>query len=430
MAHTAIGDTSQSANNTPTSHGQSIFSTPTASSIASNPSAINIQTGTGALGRLLGIKDRSGIRIGGLWIANANNVFSGGVDGKSRLTGNNLVILDLYLDTNQLSLWRGGSFGAQILQFNGADTNGNAGTIQGYTNITALPPHNRTEIYQLWYRQTFFHEILAVRVGKSVPTYDFNNVFRSIPLINQRFNIPSVSGLLFTPIFVNSSMLGAMPGYYDSAYGITVTFTPNQVFYLSAGAYDGNLANGVHTGLTGPNINSYKFFIGEAGYAWTIGNNGKPGKLGVGAWDQTGSLTATSLSGQMIKQNGTQGIYVFGSQRLWYREPNVSNSGITGFFQYGINNSATLPMKEYFGLGLTAFALTRPNDSFGGGIALARLNRSQSERKNELISQVYYQAYVISGVFLEPAITYIPAPGSSPDIAPTWAGTLQMIALF
>lgn len=57
------------------------------------------------------------------------------------------------------------------------------------------------------------------------------------------------------------------------------------------------------------------------------------------------------------------GFYAFASQRFWYTDPGESERGISGFFQYGINNSRTLEMKQYLGLGLTAFGLTRLRDS-------------------------------------------------------------------
>ena len=84
-----------------------------------------------------------------------------------------------------------------------------------------------------------------------------------------------------------------MPGYYNTAYGITATFTPIRNLYLSYGLYDGNIANHVQTGLHGaPNFNGYYFHIGEGGGAWEIA--GLPGSFGIGGWHQTGQLAPTS----------------------------------------------------------------------------------------------------------------------------------------
>src|SRR5260221_5983463 len=47
------------------------------------------------------------------------------------------------------------------------------------------------------------------------------------------------------------------------------------------------------------------------------------------------------------------------------------NASISTFVQFGINNSETLPVKEYLGLGFTGFGLVphRPGDSIGVGMA-------------------------------------------------------------
>ena len=95
------------------------------------------------------------------------------------------------------------------------------------------PPLHRSELYQLWWRQELFDGKLILRVGKMVPTADFNNVLRPVPMQDQSLFIPSVSGLLFTPVFVNPTLLGVMPGYYNSACGVTTTFAPTKNFYFS-----------------------------------------------------------------------------------------------------------------------------------------------------------------------------------------------------
>ena len=110
-------------------------------------------------------------------------------------------------------------------------------------------PLYRSELYQLWWRQEFFDRKFILRLGKVAPTDDFNNVLRPVPVQDQHLAIPAVSGLLYTPVFINPTLLGAMPGYYNTAYGITATFTPMRNLYLSYGLYDGNIANHVQTGL-------------------------------------------------------------------------------------------------------------------------------------------------------------------------------------
>lgn len=402
------------------------------SSIASNIAALNIPTGNGALQdyiqKKLGIKNNHGIQFGGAWLGDTNNLFTGGISHPKRWTSNSLFLFGMTIDTQKLMNLKGGLFGAQFLQFNGQKTNEQAGTVQGYNSLPGAPPLSRSELYQLWYRQALFDNKLIIRVGKQIPTDGFNNVIRPIPLAAQDIQIPAVSGLLFTPLFVNTTLLGVIPGYYNSAYGVTTTLAPVKNWYLSYGAYDGNVARGKQTGLTGPTFNGSYFHIAETGVAWLLGADKKPGDIAFGAWHQTGPMTNSAG----INQHGATGYYLFGTQRLWYRHPGLDDSGISTFYQYGKNNSDVLAMNQYVGAGLTFFGLMphRKNDSMGAGVSLSWLNHHLFNRSTELMYQAYYQAALCSSLYLEPAVTYIPTPGGGKELQPTWAGTLRLILLF
>jgi len=404
-------------------------------SVSSNPGSVNLSTGTGALGRyLFKLKEDSPVRVAGLWIADGDLLLTKCIPpGKQlikipsgRLSGNNLVILDLTIYIDKLCAWQGAMFGAEFLQFNGMDSNGQAGSVQGYDSMPVLPPFNRSELYQIWFRQELWDKKIIIRIGKTVPTYDFNNVLRPVPVQDKSLKIPAVSGLLYTPIFINPVNIGVLPGYYNSAYGITATFAPTSSFYINAGAYDGNLARGKQTGLEGPHFNGYYFYIAETGVNWRVGEHKKPGVFSVGGWYQTGELSLPNG----VHQHDAQGIYAFGSQWVWSRNPGVEPGGISVFWQLGWNHAKTLRMNRFVGCGLTAFALTRPSDSFGAGMAWAWLNKRLFTRNSELMFQAYYQAHLFYHTFLEPVLTYIPTPGLGKNLPPTVALSLQMINLF
>lgn len=401
-------------------------------SISSNPAAVNIIAGTGDLQawiqKKLKIKNNHGIHFTGAWVGDTNKLFSGGIPNAEQWTSNSLFLFDMTINTQEMGAWKGGLFGAQILQYNGAPTNQEAGSVQGYNSLPGPPPLNRFELYEAWYRQALLGDKLFVRLGKQIPTYDFDNVIKPVPLNQDKLFIPAVSGLIFTPLFVNTSMLGVMPGYYNSAYGAAVNFAPVKNWYAIYGVYDGNLAQGKQTGIAaGPTFNGNYFNIGETGVDWLLGSEQKPGVLGVGAWDQDGLLTNGTLSA-----NSATGYYFFGSQRLWYKDPNEDSSGITMFYQYGDNNSTVMPMKEYVGGGFTAFGLIprRINDSMGVGVAYSWLNRLVFTRATELMFQGYYQIQFTKNIFGEPVLSYIPNPAGGINIDPTWAGTFRLVALF
>jgi len=110
-------------------------------------------------------------------------------------------------------------------------------------------------------------------------------------------------------------------------------------FYVNLGAYDGDLARGVQTGINPPEFNGYYFNIGEIGTNWTIGEGHHPGQFGIGLWHQTGVLMARGVT------------------------------AISAFYQFGVNNSATLPINQYYGAGLTGFGLVGGRDAIPWGSA-------------------------------------------------------------
>ena len=397
-------------------------------SVSTNPSTVNIFPGTGELGEVIFRRSAdSGVRLGGVLVSDADVTLTGGASSKN-WSGNNLVVIGLDLDFEKLNVWKGGSFGISYLQFNGMDSNGRAGVVQGFDSMPVVPPFgNRSELYEVWIRQALFDNKLVIRVGKTIPTYDFNNVIRPVPVQEKSLSIPGVSGLLFSPIFINPVNIGVMPGYYNSAYGITVNIAPVSNFYISLGAYDGNLARGVQTGLkVGPRFNGYYFYAAEIGSSWFLGKQRKPGNIAIGGWFQSGELSVPNV----VRQNGAEGAYLFGSQRVWFKKPGVDDSGISIYWQLGYNHAKTLPMNRFVGFGFTAFALTRPLDSFGFGMAWSKLNQKLFTRSSELMFQAYYQIHVAHNTYLEPVLSYIPTPGGGVNLPQTVTGTLQMITLF
>lgn len=405
----------------------------TYSSISSNPAAVDSVTGTGMaqqyLEKLFGIQNDHGIRVGGAWVGDTNDLFAGGIPNAQQWTSNSSLLLGLLVDTQQLMGLPGGTFGAEFLQANSQPTNEQAGTVQGYNSLPGAEPLNRSELYQLWYQQKLFDNKLIVKIGKTVPSYDFDNVVKPVSLTNTNLDIPAVSGLIYTPLFVNPSTLGVLPGYYNSAYGLTISYLPTKQIYASFGVYDGNMANGTQTGIkVGPTLNGNYFYIGELGASWLLGKEHKPGNIGIGAWQQSGPIQGAPT----VSEDQAAGYYIFGNQRLWYKNPLENKSGISMFYQYGNNNSQALPINRYIGGGFTAFGLipSRLDDSMGVGTAFSWLNQHSYDRPTELMYQAYYQAKIMTGFYLEPVLTYIPTPGAGVNLPPAWAGTLRAIVLF
>ena len=423
----AVSSSNPAASSTPSSSIAGALSSDTLQPISANPGAANIIPGTGLLGRLIGLDNIPGVRVGGLWIGNADYLSTGGVKPRT-WSFNSLLLLNLNVDTEKLAGIPGGSLDAELLQFNGEAANAKAGVVTGYDGLTGPKPLVRTQLYELWWRQSVLADKIVIRVGKTVPTYDFNNVSRAVPTADASLQIPAVTGLIYTAIFKNPTLIGAAPGYYNSAYGITANLAPTRNFYLTYAFYDGALARRIETGLReDPVFDGHYFTIGEAGYVWSLTEQKLIGNLAAGGWAQTGELY-----GPNTMQSGAEGLYTFGSQRLWRQNAGVDNSGVSGFFQFGINDSRTMLANKFFGTGFTGFGVIphRPVDSIGTGLAWSWLNRRYGFRSNEAILQTYYQMHLIGASFLEPVLSYIPNPGESPRTQGTVAMTAQLTVLF
>lgn len=425
------------------------------SSISGNPGAVNIVTGSGKLGDVLGV-NRNGWRLGGITINDANGILSGGL-GPGKWAGQNLTIADLSFDTHNAGGWEGGMFGSQFLYYTGygagptvngmqqskGSPNALAGTVMGFNSLDGAPPLHRAELYELWFRQQLCDEKLVVRIGKSVPTYDFGNVVRPVRMKEAASNIPATSGAILTPLYVNPTMLGVIPGYYNSATGVVASLVPHDNLYLQYGCFDGSLADGRQTGLEGPHFNGHYFHIGEVGGTWLIGRDKLPGQFGIGYWGQTGPLT--TLSGATV--TGAQGAYFFGSQRLYWEDLGNSPNGLGCYYQFGATNSDIVFTHRYFGCGLTYFGplARRDDDSVGFGLGYGRMTSEANAGKaffsgygpgpapvgeHELILTWYYQMQIRPGMYLQPNLTYIPNPARAPGTPAAFPFTIQAVMLF
>jgi porin len=426
----------------------------TPSAISGNPAAVNIITGNARLGELLNL-NRNGWRVGGATINDANGILSGGL-GPGLWAGQNLTLADVSYDTEKGGLWEGGTFGSEYLYYSGygagptvngieqaqGSPNALAGSVMGFNSLDGRPPLNRSELYQLWFRQQFGDK-LVVRVGKSVPTYDFGNVSRSVHVTDPTSNVPATSGALLTPLYVNPTMLGVIPGYYNSATGIVMSLMPNDNWYLEYGFYDGSQAIGSNTGEKGPEFTGHYFHIGEIGAHWIMGEEKLPGKFGIGYWAQTGPLVTFSNT----IENGAQGVYLFGSQRIWWEEPGISNNGLGAFYQFGASNNDITPTQRYFGCGLTYYGPLprRDNDSAGFAMGWGKMTDDPNAGKiyfrgygpgpaplgsQEVILTWYYQIDAGNGLYLQPNLTYIPDPARVPGTPAALPLTFQAVMLF
>lgn len=96
-----VSSLTPSASSTPSSPIAQVLSA-NVQPISANPGASNLIPGTGLLGHLIGLEHLPGVRVGGLWIGNADYLFTGGV--KPRTWGfNSALFLNLNIDLQKLA---------------------------------------------------------------------------------------------------------------------------------------------------------------------------------------------------------------------------------------------------------------------------------------------------------------------------------------
>ena len=238
--------------------------------ISANPGASNSIPGTGLLGHLIGLDNIPGVRVGGLWIGNADYL----VHRWSEAENLELQQPALSEPEHRRREARGHSrrsLDAELLQFNGEDSQ-RQGRGRHRIRRTVGPEAVRAHrtVRALVAAEPVRRQARdSSRQDQCRPTTSTTSHGR-VPTQDTSLQIPAVTGLIYTPIFKNPTLIGASPGYYNSAYGITANFAPTRNFYLTYAFYDGALARGIQTGLReAPVFDGHYFTIGEAGYAWT-----------------------------------------------------------------------------------------------------------------------------------------------------------------
>lgn len=413
---------------------------------SSNPAASAAAPGTGQLGRWLGLPADSALRLGGVWVGNGTSQIVGGVQSAPASGLAQQLLLDATLDLDKAMGWRGATAWVQGLQVNaGPGAALPSGSVQGSNSLVAPPPLDRTELYSVVLRQDLWDRQLKILVGKQAASVEFANVTRPDFTRNPTYEVPALSALPFTPLYAMPTLLGRMPGYPDSALGVSLSWQPKGLgrkVYLSAGVFDGRGGVGdgsIRTGTAIPSLSGPLFSVAELGGGWSLGASNRPGSASFGAWFQGGQSSRCSGGGpeeSCLKEYGAHGLYGTVAQRLFNFRYGRDSSGLVGFVSAGWTPSVTNLMTRSLTAGLTAFApmAQRPRDSFGLGLSWARVNDTgflgEVFRPSELMLQVYGQFHLGGTTYVVPAFTSLPRPGLAAAAGGSTSVLLQLITLF
>jgi len=411
-----------------------------------NPAASETAPGTGALGRLLGLPKDGALSVSGVWVGNGSAQVTGGTRSLAPTGGAQEVLVEASLDLGKAIHWPDTWTWIQFLQVNADQSTAAAsGSVQGSNSLAAAPPLNRTEIFEYAIRKDLFRRQVRLIAGKQSASVVFANVNRPDGTNNPQYKIASLTSLAFTPVYALPTLVGRLPGYTDSALGLTMTVQPElfkRKVYVSAGVFDGRsglMQNSQPTGLTLPSLSGPLFGIVELGGGWTSGAQAKPGSFGIGGWTQGGWSRRCSSQGEKpscFGELGAWGLYGLASQRLLNFRSGRDNSGLISFMSGGWSPAQTNLMTASVTAGLTAQGpmASRPNDSIGIGLSWAQINTKrfldQTFNPSELMVQLYTQIHLGGNLFLQPTLTALPLVGDRGASQGSLSGLLQLTALF
>lgn len=376
----------------------------------------------GLAGNWWGLRDdleERGLALNAEYVAEFTSVVDGGINQRGSFR--NLLTVDAELDLGTAFDIDGGVLFFRYLSVNAeAGGSADAGDIQVYSNIES--GRSLDVIYELWYEQSLFDDVLRIKVGKVDANSEFNYVDAAGDFSN--------SSAGFSPTIF------ALPTYPDPATSFNVfagvVDRGGVVVAVGYGLYDGALAaDGVATGRRGPSTflsddrSSDYFHIAQIEVTWQSARSSsgfwRDGRVTVGGWHHDGRFER--FGGGV--ERGTSGFFATGEARVFDPRASVAEdgreglaaggpAGIYAFGQYGWADDAISEVAQHFAGGVVCrgLAASRPNDSFGLYTTLAVLSDRPSAgfSSNELAFDAYYRVQLAPAIFVQPEVQYIVNP--------------------
>ena len=309
------------------------------------------------------------------------------------------------------------------------------------TNFIDSDQSTLNQIAQLYYRQAFLDDQLALTFGKM----DANAPFSSI----------QAAGAFQNSIAMYTSTLNAfIPTYPNESTGLMGEIGNSDSIKLKLGWFDGtSAAYDPSTGTTGPSTGArgpetffhndgHWWLVAQMDLAWTLKGE-LPGNVGLGAWLQTGRVATGGFDQAGVTD--VPGWYIQWEQTLWTLNADLAQNGggLVFFGQFGWSDPDKNPVHWSLmaGLSATGFLSKRPADSIGIMFAYSRFTENpgiyQSTRRDgspgptggaESSLEAYYIAQWSSWSYLQPGLMWIHTPGAG-DPAPLKDDVLMYVVV-
>lgn len=290
--------------------------------------------------------------------------------------------LELLLDLDSLFGWHGLTFAAHHSYKHGKDGSGEAGFVQGFSNIDAEDFNTFGEVF-------LEQQLLEGRFRLKVGRLDFNSEFAGVDNGGD---------------FLNSSMgyspsIAAAPTYQAPSTAINAIAQLTPHLSLLGGLFDGS------GGAPAPEGGSSRFAVVQANEQWSLGQRDLPGRFGVGMFRHTG-LFAPAIADDAASAadvHGVSGWYATLDQTLWHGHARSADAeddrpAIAAFAQYGKSDPHVSGIHSHSGGGLT----------FSGMVPLPGANvigigstRARWEDGRESVKELFVKQPLFSRLVLE-----------------------------
>jgi porin len=309
------------------------------------------------------------------------------------------------------------------------------GSFNTISNIEALAT---TRLSELWLEQKFVNDTFSVRFGQLAADAEFFIADYSVWLMTSDW--PSITA---------QNLPSGGPAYPLATPGVRLRYDPNKQFSFLLALFNGDPSGpgpedeqiknryGVNFRVTDPPL-----LMGEAQYRYNQDSSasGLAGFWRLGFWhhfgefdsqrfDQNGLSLANPLSsGIPARLRGTDGIYGIVDHQLYRPKGGDKDSGISVFSRIGVSAPDRNQLELYWDGGITFSGMlaSRPDDKFGATFLYSQISRDaaaldrdiiaftgvpQVIRDYELNFALAYQAQLVPGWILQPAIHYVIHPG-------------------
>lgn len=330
--------------------------------------------------------NQHGFSVGGWVQMDGSSVWAGGQPNADGFIGQYLVDLAATVDTDKLMHWPGGTLTVEGQTHSGSNIlERQFSAIQDPDNMDAPPG---TWLAQLMYQQSLLHDRLQAQAG--------------LMYVDSRFLTVPYGGNFVSLDFSSDGSISTfvLPTYPKGSWGGDVTVAPVKGLSFAGGMY-----NNHSTEL--PYDPGGNLLITEE--AWESQWQGRPYKLQVGAWRDTG--TFQRFAGGTVDH--ASGLYLVASDKLWQPKGD-SDRGVGMFFQYGSAPASVAALHHHVGAGVVwdGALRARPKDEIGLAFSDGLLTKQSTFThgfENEV--ELYYQFQLGHGLTVQPDVEFWQHPG-------------------